>query len=950
MALFRKSRRNRVTDASKTGRRETRPAAPPPTPLLEQLRTIAAGVEMPEDALEPALRAIVESTGAVGGALCLYDSRHSVLRLSAEIGISDEGCRRLRTIRRGDPGCWDIPLHGVVNRRAYLIENASQNRYVPPLVGGNAGMRTIACIPVYSGLSALASLVLVSAPPRTFAERDITMLWKPLRELAGMIEAVRRRVGPADPNADVSGPPSLDSFAATAERDRLRTELAGRSAEFERLTLQLTTNRDEVARLRAELESATTERGEIARELERVRTASEETTTLADALAEAERERTRLVEALEAAAREAEAREARAIALARQEAETEQTAREAEWEAARRTHAEQLAASERLAEERGAEVARLTTRVSALETGAVAERGRDTRRDGEIARVTAALEAAAARETDLRARLAAREAERVGAADSELAAAREALAVAEAGRARAEERAASLDAELDTMRRALESAHAELAQAREEIAELRESTRGAVAESERHQRTLAEAQRIEAEVRSRLEAAEHVLGEVTAARDRANEEARSYQSAVAHAEARLEAIAAERDQLRETLARTEAECLRLRSALEAAQGEAARVEALLAHERTEQARVAERLTEAEATVARLEAVTAEQRNELVEREAEIVRLTAQQAELLTQRDQLLSARDVTEALLVDVDTTDLEAAALVSPDAPTTVTRSDAGVTVIAVQSASAQAEIEFVSTGAPVVVVLDGDRAWTRIGIEGHDVAVVKPSATSVTRVTELQPVRIIANLAAPGAITSLLALRAGGSTERLWGCIADAERDTAIQLSAIEPVVGPIDPDAIIAALGPYAARDGRIVTTGADVDALMSLRQALSRRRASVSMAWDAKQAREMLGVVRPHAVVVDMSMPKRDGCAIVAALAGLDPVPLVVLVTSAGDPALDFQATLADPPRDTVVRTLAQVIPALAAANDETMPRVGQKPITKLQVAQGPRWVG
>jgi CheY-like chemotaxis protein len=949
MALFRKSRRNRVTDASKSGRRETRPAAPPPTPILEQLRTIAAGVEMPEDALEPALRAIVESTGAVGGALCLYDSRHSVLRLSAEIGISDEGCRRLRTIRRGDPGCWDIPLHGVVNRRAYLIENASQNRYVPPLVGGTGGMRTIACIPVYSGLSALASLILVSAPPRTFAERDITMLWKPLRELAGMIEAVRRRVGPADPNGDVSGPPLLDSFAVTAERDRLRTELAGRSAEFERLALQLTTNRDEVTRLRADLESAVAERGEIARELERVRTASEDTTTLSDALAEAERERTRLVEALEAAAREAAAREARAITVARQEAETEQSAREAEWEAARRTHAEQLAAAERLSEERGAEVARLTTRVSALETGVVVERGRDTRREGELARVTAALEAAAARETDLRARLAAREAERLGAADSELASAREALAVAEAGRARAEERAASLDAELETMRRMLESAHAELAQARAEIAELREATRGAVGESERHQRALAEAQSLETEMRSRLEAAEQLLGEVTAARDRANEDARGYQSAVAHAEARLEAIAAERDQLREALARSEAECLRLRAALEGAQAEAARIEALLAHERSEQARIAERLVESEAAVARLEAVTTEQRNELAEREAEIVRLTAEQAELLAQRDHLLAARDVTEALLVDVDKTDLEAAALVSPDAPATVTRSDAGVTVIAVQSPT-QAEHEFVPTGAPVVVVLDGDRAWSRIGIEGHDVAVVKPSATSVTRVTELRPVRIIANLAAPGAITSLLALRAGGSTDRLWGCIADPERDTAILLSAIEPVVGPIDPDAIMAALGPYAGRDGRIVTTGADVDALMSLRQALSRRRASVSMAWDAKQAREMLGVVRPHAVVVDMSMPKRDGCAIVAALAGLDPVPLVVLVTSAGDPALDFQATLADPPRDTVIRSLAQLVPALAAASDETLPRVGQKPITKLQVAQGPRWVG
>ncbi len=127
-------------------------------------------------------------------------------------------------------------------------------------------------------------------------------------------------------------------------------------------------------------------------------------------------------------------------------------------------------------------------------------------------------------------------------------------------------------------------------------------------------------------------------------------------------------------------------------------------------------------------------------------------------------------------------------------------------------------------------------------------------------------------------------------------------------------------------------------------------MSLRQALGRRRASVSMAWDAKQAREMLGVVRPHAVVVDMSMPKRDGCAIVAALAALDPVPLVVLVTSAGDPAMDFTALLADPPRDTIIRSLAQVVALVAAASDDTLPRVGQKVIVKLQVAQGPRWVG
>jgi DNA-binding NarL/FixJ family response regulator len=102
--------------------------------------------------------------------------------------------------------------------------------------------------------------------------------------------------------------------------------------------------------------------------------------------------------------------------------------------------------------------------------------------------------------------------------------------------------------------------------------------------------------------------------------------------------------------------------------------------------------------------------------------------------------------------------------------------------------------------------------------------------------------------------------------------------------------------------------------------------------------------------MLGVVRPHAVVVDMSMPKRDGCAIIAAVAALDPVPLVVVVTSAGDPAMDFAALLADPPRDTAIRRLPEAIEIITATSDETLPRIGQKQVAKLQVAQGPRWVG
>ena len=76
------------------------PDAPPPADLGERLREIAAR-GAPEDALEPALRAVLEETDATAGAVCLFDSAKRLLRLVAEIGLSDEGYRRLRTLPVG---------------------------------------------------------------------------------------------------------------------------------------------------------------------------------------------------------------------------------------------------------------------------------------------------------------------------------------------------------------------------------------------------------------------------------------------------------------------------------------------------------------------------------------------------------------------------------------------------------------------------------------------------------------------------------------------------------------------------------------------------------------------------------------------------------------------------------------------------------------------------------
>jgi CheY-like chemotaxis protein len=110
-------------------------------------------------------------------------------------------------------------------------------------------------------------------------------------------------------------------------------------------------------------------------------------------------------------------------------------------------------------------------------------------------------------------------------------------------------------------------------------------------------------------------------------------------------------------------------------------------------------------------------------------------------------------------------------------------------------------------------------------------------------------------------------------------------------------------------------------------------MSLRQALARKGMSVSMAWDAKQALELLGVVRPHAVVVDLDLPRRDGFAITARLGTLEAVPHAVLVGgSNGDAPKAFTATLNDPGVGNGIRPLAGLLADLAARETGPIPAI------------------
>ena len=651
-------------------------ALDPAAALADRLRAIAAH-EAPEDALQPALQAILEATGAQAGALCLFDVRYGLLRLAAEVGISDQGCRALRSIRQDDARAWALPLQCLRDRRPYLIDATSGAHHVPPLVEAGAAMASVACVPLCAGETPLGSLVLVARAPRALSEHDVEQLTGPLDEVVRMIETARRpRAGAAAPEPELSG--------VVASLDGPRGEVAAGPPESASLAAKLAARSEEADRLRAALEAAGVERARLAGELEHARRAADRAELLTTSLAAAERETAELTAALERG---------------------------------------ESGGHERLQE--------------AVEQARAAEAAR-------------------------------------AAAEAELASARTALADAEA-------RSVALEAE---GRRA-----------RAEIERLELAERDGRAERERMEKELAE----------------------TRAR---------FDELAAHGNA----VEGEIGVLRETVA----------------------------------------------------ALRSELRTLTAEREAEDAPAAA-------------------------------ELAPIESPPAPAAPPRPAEPPPSAARPRAHGARRL---------VVVLDVDPVWEGAVIDGTEVTVVKPGSDVFARFVGVTPTRLVVNLAAPGALAAMGALRAAGVSGRFWGCLASPASDKALPLGMIEPATRPLDPDAVLLVLGGYAPRGTRIVTAGADGDTLMSLRHALTRQGLSVSMAWDAKQAVDLFEAVRPEVVVLDLELPPRHGYELVVRLAGASPVPSAVLVYGEGDDTgAGFTAALRAAPRNGLVprdRLLANVL--------------------------------
>jgi CheY-like chemotaxis protein len=1080
---------------------ENRPLGAPRQPALDgealaaRLEEIAGSATTAVEALEPALQAILGATGVAAGAVCLYDQRREVLRLAAEAGLSDEGCRRLRTVRRGDVAGWDMPLHSLLNRRVYLIESAAKNRYVPPLVDSSVVVRTIACLPLHAGIAPVGSLILITRMPQTLNERDIRALEPPMRQLGRVIEAVRRaasertnqRAGAAPAAAPLRSPtrsaPIQGRTSVSPDQiARIEEERARLAAEIDALRARLAEAEAGAAheqRVREELE-AVIQRGagstqaelhtalEAARRAEVARAAlAAENARLAadldelrggvpreerDVDAEVDRLRARLAEAEAGAAHEQRVREQLQIALERGSSTTQQELRHA-LEAARRAesaravlqsenarlaaelqHAQAAPIDHEELAEQAAEIDRLRARLAEAEAGAAheqrareqlqvaLERGSsasqeelrhalEAARHAEASRVTLAAEQAdlraevarlradavqaqslaahlalaeqeqarvastledsariASEQTAEIERLRGRIAEMEAGAPAESAAKKELLAAVDAaqeerdtalrkltalreehGTERAESEArlreigarlAEREHEAETLRTE-RTADAEAAATRLEAAEEESDRLRAVAatlESERD-RFAADADGAAA-ARARLEEAleqgmeeargrERDLSGRLSARERELETLRAQlASEAAVAKEERDGLAAECDRLHDSVVALESERDRLNAEVEGASAGRARLEHAL-EQGLEEARGRERelATRLEQAQGELDALRAERTTEAegaAERTdalaAECEKLRAAIGTLEVERDRLgaevQGAAAERARLVEELEQVRLESAAraAVETETPTPVETSPPVEPTMPAAPEVASAPPVAASRRAPtvtpaageaqLVAVLDADAAWSSVAVTGHEVLVVSPG-DAPTRLPDLGPGRILVNLASAGALGALGELRDAGVTGAAWGCLADASSGRGLSLARIEVVGRPLDPDAILVALAGQATRGTRVVTVGDDVDAFVSLRQALAREGMSVSMAWNAKQAADLLPMVRPAVVVLDMELPGRDGAGIVAQLSAIEPIPALVFIVGTADSAQSLAAVLADP---------------------------------------------
>jgi CheY-like chemotaxis protein len=201
-------------------------------------------------------------------------------------------------------------------------------------------------------------------------------------------------------------------------------------------------------------------------------------------------------------------------------------------------------------------------------------------------------------------------------------------------------------------------------------------------------------------------------------------------------------------------------------------------------------------------------------------------------------------------------------------------------------------------------IAVVDDPATWKDIKLHGVETVLLSPTDDIAARLAETSADRVLVNLAARGAFDAALGARVAGVTIPFCGCLIPPGLTRGLALGFFEVARAPLDPDEITAVLAPFAQRGTRVLTAGADADAFISLRQALSRQGMSVSMAWDGKQASDLLQMVRPEIVILDLDIPPRSGLALIVELTGMPTMPVLVLLPGRQDLAKRTAAELGD----------------------------------------------
>ena len=224
-----------------------RPVGPRPTTvaLVERIVDLQIRQVPLETFASEILPLLLDTFDAPAGAMLLYHCETESLAMVASRGLSPAGHQHLESLRRGAADSWEIPLHGLLNRKAYIIERPDEHPFVPELVARDLMPRTanLASIPLYRGQLPVGVLLAI-ADRRAIGEPEILAQVLAFDVLALALDAhMRARVLASPPpvtTGAADGPVVCEEWVDPREiAARLEAELASERAARDELAARL---------------------------------------------------------------------------------------------------------------------------------------------------------------------------------------------------------------------------------------------------------------------------------------------------------------------------------------------------------------------------------------------------------------------------------------------------------------------------------------------------------------------------------------------------------------------------------------------------------------------------------------------------------------------------------------------------------------------------------------